>query len=139
MNRSDSRDRKQSKKLYEKTPQGFLMRAYRNMKSRVTGVQKKKWHLYKGKDLLSKEDFYLWSKANGDFWRLFKTWKMSEHDQKLTPSVNRIDSNKGYTVDNMEWLTNSQNSGLSGVTKLLKNKERRVIYETLGVNVNEKK
>lgn len=50
-------------KRYEKTEAGFLMRMYRNMKSRVTGVQSKKAHLYKGKDLLAKEDFYEWQGA----------------------------------------------------------------------------
>ena len=32
-------------KKYEKTKKGFLMRLYRNMQSRVQGVQKKKHHL----------------------------------------------------------------------------------------------
>lgn len=43
---------------YEKTPKGFLMRGYRNMQSRVTGVQKKKAHLYLGKELLPRDEFY---------------------------------------------------------------------------------
>lgn len=124
-------------KNYEKTSSGFLMRAYRNMKSRVLGIQKKNWHLYKGKELLDKDAFYIWAKADKDFWALFKAWKMSGHNQKLTPSVNRIDSNKGYTLDNMEWITNSQNSGLSSITKLLKNKERSVIYATLGIKIEK--
>jgi hypothetical protein len=37
-------------KRYEKTKHGFLMRLYRNIKSRITGVQKKKYHLYEGKE-----------------------------------------------------------------------------------------
>jgi hypothetical protein len=49
-------------KKYEKTPNGFLMRMYRNMKSRVSGVQIQKFHLYEGKELLGKEDFYAWAK-----------------------------------------------------------------------------
>lgn len=44
-------------KKYERTPRGKLMRIYRNMKSRVEGVQKLKAHLYQGKELLSKEEF----------------------------------------------------------------------------------
>ena len=47
-----------STKKYEKTKNGFLMRCYRNMKSRITGVQKQKAHLYVGKSLLEKELFY---------------------------------------------------------------------------------
>lgn len=102
---------------YEKTPRGFLMRLYRNMDSRINGVQKKKWHLYKGKDILPKEDFYKWALNSVDFYCLFADWYRSGYDQKLTPSVDRIDSSKGYTVDNMRWLTHSQNSRLGGKSK----------------------
>jgi hypothetical protein len=43
---------------YEKTKKGFLMRKYRNMQSRVTGIQKKKAHLYKDLYLLPREQYY---------------------------------------------------------------------------------
>lgn len=120
-------------KEYEKTINGFLMRAYRNMKSRVTGIQKQKAYLYKDKDLLLKENFYIWSKNNNDFYRLYKAWVLADYNQKLTPSVNRIDSNKGYLIENMEWITHSMNSGLSSVTKKSRNKEKQIIYNVLGV------
>ena len=120
-------------KKYEKTPDGFLMRAYRNMKSRVTGVQKKKAHLYVGKTLLPKEEFYAWSRDNKDFWRLYKNWVDHNYDRKLSPSVNRIDSTKGYEIGNIEWITHSLNSALSSVTKRNKTQEISIIYKTLGV------
>lgn len=118
---------------YEKTIEGFLMRAYRNMKSRITGVQKKKHYLYVGKELLSKEDFYAWARGNSDFLKLYKEWANFEFNQKLTPSVNRINPNIGYVISNMEWITNSQNSALSSVTKKMKNKEKLTVYNLLGV------
>jgi hypothetical protein len=95
---------------YEKTPNGFLMRAYRNMESRVTGVQWRKAHLYEGKSLLERDDFYTWSLSDPTFARLFAAWKESGHDRKLTPSVDRIDSAGGYELDNMQWVTHSVNS-----------------------------
>ena len=97
-------------KRYEKSKKGFLMRVYRNMKSRIIGIQKAKHHLYKGKFLLPKEDFYSWSEANEDFHRLFKEWETSEYDRKLTPSVDRVNSEEGYSLSNMEWVTHSVNS-----------------------------
>jgi hypothetical protein len=103
---------------YEKTPNGFLMRLYRNMKSRVTGVQKLKAHLYKGKELLPRDLFYNWSKSNETFWSLFEIWIASGCDRKLTPTVNRIDSKRGYTLDNMEWITHSENSRLTSRNKM---------------------
>jgi hypothetical protein len=83
---------------YEKTVAGFLVRAYRNMKSRVSGVTKNKNHLYLGLEILDKKRFYEWSLASEEFSFLFCTWEDSGHQRKLTPSIDRIDSKKGYTL-----------------------------------------
>lgn len=95
---------------YEKTKKGFLMRTYRNMKSRVEGVQKLKSHLYTGKDLLDKNVFYDWALNNYDFNSLFKTWEVSDYIRTLTPSIDRIRTDKGYVIENMQWITHSENS-----------------------------
>lgn len=100
-------------KRYEKTPNGFLMRSYRNMQSRVTGVQKKKAHLYQGLPILPRAEFYAWARDSAEFWRLYRRWVMSEYDRKLTPTVNRIDPRRGYEEDNMEWVTHSVNSAMA--------------------------
>lgn len=102
-----------STKVYEKSPNGYLMRAYRNMQSRVMGVQKKNAHLYQGLSILPRDQFYAWAKDNPDFWRLYRRWVAAGYDRKLTPSVNRVDPNKGYDLDNIEWLTHSVNSALA--------------------------
>lgn len=96
-------------KLYEKTPNGFLMRVYRNMKSRIFGIQKLKQHLYVGKHLLDKSDFYKWSLDNKNFNELFEIWKTSNYDRRLTPSIDRIDSSKGYELSNMQWIPFHEN------------------------------
>lgn len=102
---------------YEKTPQGFLMRLYRNMQSRTSGIQKKKAHLYEGKSLLSRDEFYKWATEDTTFKSMFDTWKLAGYDRKLTPTVNRKDSAVGYELDNMEWLTHSENSRLGANAK----------------------
>lgn len=99
-----------STKKYEKTKKGFLMRCYRNMQSRVKGIQKLKAHLYQGKDLLDREEFYKWALADNTFHKLFDEWEELEYQQKFSPSINRIDSDYGYVLSNMEWLTHSENS-----------------------------
>lgn len=108
-------------KKYEKTKKGFLMRLYRNMESRVTGVQKQKYHLYKGKELLSREDFYSWALINKDFHSLFNAYELSCYDRKLCPSVDRIDSKIGYTISNMEFITHSENSRRGAIGRKYKN------------------
>jgi hypothetical protein len=122
------RQRKQRKeslnhytKKYEKTKNGFLMRLYHNMKSRIGGIQWKKRHLYAGKELLAKELFYEWSKNSGKFHELFEQYKESGFKRTLAPSVDRIDSTKGYELSNMEWVTMLENSIRGNVSR---NKQR---------------
>ena len=93
------------------------MRMYRNMQSRVTGVQSKKAHLYKGKYLLPRQEFYDWAEPNREFHKLFKEWVKYNYDRKLTPTVDRVDSSNGYTLPNMEWVTHSENSRRSSKMK----------------------
>lgn len=108
-------------KKYEKTKSGFLMRCYRNMKSRISGVQSKKAHLYAGKNILSKEEFYLWSESNQTFHDLFLAWKESGYERRLTPSVDRVDSRRGYSIANMEWVPFFVNCSRAGKVKNSKN------------------
>lgn len=102
---------------YERTKSGKLMRTYRNMESRVTGVQRAKFHLYRGKELLSREEFYAWALASHEFHRLFREWEESGYQMALAPSVDRVDSAKGYAVENMQWVTHSENSRRGSISR----------------------
>ena len=112
-----SRNGNWNTKKYEKTHKGFLMRLYRNMQSRIYGVQKYKFYLYEGKELLNREVFYNWAFNSPDFYKLFDAYKESGFNRKLAPSVDRIDSSKGYSLDNMEWVTTSENSRRGALNK----------------------
>lgn len=105
-------------KRYERTVNGFLMRAHRNMRSRTFGIQARKAHLYSHiQAVVSRDDFYAWSKADPSFSALWSQWVASGHDRKLTPSVDRIDSGGDYVLDNMQWVTHSENSRRGGASK----------------------
>ena len=93
------------------------MRKYRNMQSRILGIQKLKKHLYVGKSLLSREDFYRWAFQSETLKRLYSEWVKSGYSRKLTPSVDRIDPKIGYEISNMEWVTHSENSRRSSITR----------------------
>lgn len=99
---------------YERTKKGKIMRTYRNMKSRVSGVLSKKSHLYEGLDLLQKEEFYDWSLNDSSFNNLYEDWVASGYSRKLSPSIDRLDTSKGYTADNIRWITQSDNSSDGG-------------------------
>ena len=117
MNKKDYTKHSSVCKKYEKTLKGLLMRTYRNMKSRVLGIQYKKAHLYKGLELLDKQEFYAWSLSNTEYNSLFDLWSKSGYDRKLTPSIDRIDSSKGYNKENMRWITHSENSRQGVISK----------------------
>ena len=105
---------------YEKTVNGFLMRLYRNMESRIKGIQKQKSHLYKGKKLLDRQEFYAWAKSSKSFKSLYKNWVSNNYQRILTPSVDRVDSAKGYSLNNMEWVTHSENSRRGTISRFKK-------------------
>lgn len=115
-NHRKSNNNKNTKK-YERTFKGHLVRTYRNMLSRVTGVQKRKAHLYKGLSILSKKDFYKWSENCPIYKTLFDEWQESNYIQILSPSIDRIDSSVGYDMDNMQWLTHSKNSSKATIER----------------------
>ena len=104
-------------KRYEKTPAGFLMRCYRNMQSRVTGVQWKKAHLYRSLPLLPRAEFYDWALTSAAFHILWQQWVRSGYSRKLTPSVDRINPEQGYALPNMQWVTHSENSRAGNVSR----------------------
>lgn len=120
------RERNEITQRYEKTKKGFLMRLYRNMVSRINGIQKAKSHLYEGKCLLAKEDFYRWAMGCTTFHVLWDEWVDSGYDRKLTPSVDRINSNEGYALANMEWVTHSENSRRGSISPNRKLKQGEV-------------
>ncbi len=108
-----------STKRYEKTKRGFIMRAYRNILGRVTGLQPKCRHIYTGLPALSKQDFYDWALAQPEFHKLWDEWSSAGYPRRLTPSVDRIDTADGYVVGNIRWVPmweNSRDARLTTVT-----------------------
>lgn len=113
-------------KKYEKTISGFLMRKYRNMTGRVSGIQKQKSHLYGGLEILSKESFYEWASSSEEFKTMFLAYEQAGYDRKLCPTVDRINPKIGYVINNMRWLTHSENSRLGSLSKRDKSRAKMV-------------
>jgi hypothetical protein len=90
---------------------GVITKVYCSMRNRVKGdPNNKKTLYYKGLPILSKPDFVLWSRGSAsNLIPLRETWVKSGYLKDLVPSINRIDPSKGYTIDNMEWITWKEN------------------------------
>lgn len=85
---------------------------YGSMRQRVEGRATRKYKI-EGYDICTKEEYYEWcyKKENMDtFKKLHKEWAESNFERKLTPSIDRIDNSKGYTIDNMQWLSLTENN-----------------------------
>ena len=95
--------------LRRKTVDGRLTITYNSMTSRVNGKCTKNPEYYIGKSVCSKEEFVNWSKNDPSFIRLFEAWLESGQQFSMSPSIDRIDSDKGYDIGNMQWLTVSEN------------------------------
>ena len=112
--KSNSRVKNQK---YERTLKGKLVRTYSNMKSRVSGKQKHNAHLYNSLDILPKDDFYEWSLKDPEYNRLHKEWAENNYDIKISPSIDRKNNVLGYTLDNMQWITHSENSRKGAINR----------------------
>ncbi len=100
---------------------------YHNMRGRVFGIQKEKAHLYKGLELMGRREFYVWALTSPTYKRLFAAWVKAGYSRALTPSVNRVDSKKGYVAGNIEWVTHSENSSMGAKTKRGKVYDRKAV------------
>lgn len=73
---------------------------YQSHKNTVTGMP-----------YLSKDEFMKWADGNIDeFMRLYKAWAEAGYPKRLAPSIDRINNNLGYTKNNLQWLTQSENT-----------------------------
>ena len=87
------------------SPGTYLSIRYYKLKSRVAGAEFRYKIYYRGLPLCTSKEFKEWSLADKDFLSLFDTWIKSGYSYKLSPSVERLDKEKGYTLENMMWAT----------------------------------
>lgn len=114
--------KKENRNKYRKSILGYLKEKHYAIMRRCEGFEAKKSHLYEGLDYLSLDEFVSWAINNLEYNKLHNVYVKSNYNNKLAPSIDRIDTTKGYELSNMRWLTHSENSRLGAVNRW--NKDR---------------
>lgn len=87
----------------------FICNAYSALVARCKTKNGTCSEIYYGLEFCSREDFYNKYRSDQMFLGLYKAWQDSNFNRSLVPSVDRIDKMKGYLIDNMQWLTITEN------------------------------
>jgi hypothetical protein len=102
---------------YFHTLGGKARAIYAGMRQRVEGRHVRNPVLWAGLPILPQDEFLRWALTHPEFTALHAAWAASDYKIKLAPSVDRIRSWEGYTLDNMQWLTHSENSRRGALSK----------------------
>lgn len=101
----------------------LVSRMYTGMKWRCNKNYK---YIKRGVTLdCSREDFVALAMASKELDVLMKRWSESQWKPSLSPSVDRIDSKKGYKIGNIRFVTMSQNQTEGRKTFVRLMEERR--------------
>lgn len=85
----------------------FAKNMYRH-RPEITRRKKDEW--VTGDELIGKEEFIEFCKDNeNEIREMWENWRANNYERKLTPSLDRIDNNKGYVRGNLQFLTLFEN------------------------------
>lgn len=63
------------------------------------------------------EEFKKWIYDNDEFETLYSNWLKNNKHKDLTPSIDRLENNKGYSFDNIQLITWKENKVLGNISR----------------------
>ena len=96
---------KETYKCYAQSPHGYLVARYCSMKERVRNRPN---YINKTVDFTFQEFENTFDTPI--FREMLQAYLASGKNLSLAPSIDRIDNNKGYSLDNIRWVTQGENS-----------------------------
>lgn len=108
-NYNASQHRRDYRKQYARTVPGYLTRTYESMKGRIAARSAVLKKYYANRAICSRDEFLDWVDQDKTFYTLYAAWVAAGFTRKLSPSIDRIVSLRGYEIGNLQWLTQSDN------------------------------
>lgn len=92
---------------YSHTPRGKIRLMYNAIQNRTRHVAS-----YQHRELtFTRLEFIQWVESNyAHYMRLFTKWRLSNYNRRYSPSVDRVDNTKGYTLQNIQLVYQYQNA-----------------------------
>lgn len=88
----------------------ILNHRYNQIKQRIEGRAVRNYKV-NGKPMLTYDEWGNWTTAHMDkFDEIYQKWHDSGFKRAFAPSIDRINPDGSYTVDNIQWLSVSENS-----------------------------
>jgi len=92
-------------------PWNVFNQRYQDIKRRTGGKTKRHYHSSELGEIATKYEFIGWCFDHlQEYDIIFEEWEDNNFVKRLSPSIDRIDSNKTYTLDNIQWLSLSDNA-----------------------------
>jgi len=113
-----------NKQLATKYRRTFKGRLHRMYSSQRANAKRRNHHL----PTYTKQEFFYWAICN-DYYDLYNSWKKQDFLKKATPSADRLDNTKSYTLSNLRlttWEINDAAAHLDFKSGKLFNKQTKV-------------
>lgn len=107
---------------YQKYKKAYI-REYRSFKGTVRRIfhDQKKLSKKRGQSVeYTRQELFSWINKNEEFHRLYGEWVESDYNRLSKPTIDRINSSKGYNFDNIQVLSWREN-GKKRVSDNIKN------------------
>jgi hypothetical protein len=82
------------------------------MKARVQGRASRPYNV-ENKELCTLDEFLTWCYSSvpyKQFLMIYKEWEKNNFKHSLSPSIDRINNSFGYSIPNIQWLSQRQNT-----------------------------
>jgi SPX domain protein involved in polyphosphate accumulation len=110
-------------------PSFYLGTCYSEIKRRCTHETYGKRNYKKGMKFCTKKEFFDKFLNDKNFLKQYKIWQESEFKRGLAPSIDRINSNGDYLINNLRFISNIENAIREKIKKVQIYKKNILVEE----------